>query len=60
MQSIADKQALAPGLDVATATDILWSLNHPSLYALLVSQRGWPPERYEQWLADLLCERLLG
>jgi AcrR family transcriptional regulator len=60
VQSIADKDALAPGLDVATATDILWSLNHPSLYALLVSQRGWSPERYEQWLGDLLCERLLG
>jgi AcrR family transcriptional regulator len=60
VQSIADKHALAPGLDVATAADILWSLNHPSLYALLVGQRGWSAERYEQWLADLLCERLLG
>jgi AcrR family transcriptional regulator len=60
VQSIADKHALAPGLDVPTATDILWSLNHPSLYALLVGERGWSPERYEQWLADLLCDRLLG
>jgi AcrR family transcriptional regulator len=60
VQSIADKHALAPSLDVATATDILWSLNHPSLYALLVGERGWAPERYERWLADLLCDRLLG
>jgi AcrR family transcriptional regulator len=60
VQSIAAKHALAPGLDVVTATDILWSLNHPSLYALLVGERGWSAERYEQWLADLLCDRLLG
>jgi AcrR family transcriptional regulator len=60
VQSIADKRALAPGLDVATATDILWTLNHPSVYALLVGQRDWSPERYEQWLGDLLCAQLLG
>lgn len=60
VQSIADNHALAPGLDVGTATDILWALNHPSLYALLVGQRGWSPERYEHWLGDLLSEQLLA
>ena len=60
VQSIADKRALAPGLDVGAAADILWSLNHPSLYALLSGQRGWSAQRYEQWLGDLLCAQLLG
>jgi len=60
VQSLADKGALAPGLDVDGATDILWSLNHPSFYALLAGERGWSPERYEEWLADLLCQQLLG
>jgi AcrR family transcriptional regulator len=60
VQSVADKQALAAGLDVASATDVLWALNHPSLYALLAGERGWSPERYEHWLADLLCSQLLG
>lgn len=60
VQSIADKRRLAAGLDVARATDILWSLNHPSLYALLVAERGWSPERYEHWLSDLLCSQLLS
>lgn len=59
VQSIADKQALAAGLDVAGATDILWTLNHPSLYALLTGERGWSPEHYEHWLSDLLCSQLL-
>jgi AcrR family transcriptional regulator len=60
VQSLADKGALAAGLDVAGATDILWALNHPALYALLADERGWSPERYEQWLGDLLCAQLLG
>jgi AcrR family transcriptional regulator len=59
VQSIADKQALAANLDVASATDILWALNHPNLYALLAGERGWPPERYEQWLGDLVCAEIL-
>jgi AcrR family transcriptional regulator len=45
--------------DVATATDILWTLNHPDVYQLLVRQRGWTPQAYETWLADALCRQLL-
>jgi hypothetical protein len=60
VQSLADKEALAAGLDVDGGTDILWALNHPNRYALLAGERGWPPERYEQWLGDLLCSQLLG
>lgn len=60
VQSIADKQALAPHLDVASATDILWALNHPNLYTLLAGERDWSPERYEQWLGDLLCAQILS
>jgi AcrR family transcriptional regulator len=60
VQSLDEKRALRSGLDVATATDVLWALNHPSLYGLLVRERGWTPERYEQWVGDLLCSELLG
>ena len=60
VQSIADKGALAAGLDVAAATDVLWALNQPSLYAQLAGERGWSPERYEQWLGDLMCSQLLS
>jgi AcrR family transcriptional regulator len=60
VQSVADKGALAAGLDVAAATDILWALNQPSLYAQLTGERGWSPERYERWLGDLLCSQLLS
>ena len=59
VEVLHEKNALRPSLDVASATDILWTLNHPDLYWLLVSERGWTPEQHEAWLADLLCDRLL-
>ena len=38
--------------------DVLWSMNSPELYPLLVGQRGWDPDRYQRWLADA-WQRLL-
>ncbi len=46
--------------DLTTATDILWTLNHPDVYQLLVRQRRWSPEHYERWLAATLREQLLS
>jgi AcrR family transcriptional regulator len=59
VETLKDKKALKRGLDVDRATDILWSINHPGLWQLLVRQRGWTPEQYEQWTADLACAQLL-
>ena len=56
---LAEKNALRPGLDVDGATDILWTLNHPDVWQLLVVQRGWTPERYEEWFGDAICAQLL-
>jgi AcrR family transcriptional regulator len=59
VQSLADKNALKPELDVDRAADILWTINHPHLWQLLVEERGWTPEQYEEWCADLACAQLL-
>ncbi len=59
VESLDQKQALRPGLDVEQATDILWTLNHPNVWQLLVGERGWSPERYEQWWGDVACWQLL-
>src|SRR5918995_866601 len=60
VESLDDKKALKPGLDVDRATDVLWTLNHPDVWQLLVRQRGWAPEEYEQWFGDTACSQLLG
>lgn len=60
VESLGSRGGLANGLDVDRATDILWTLNHPDLWLLLVGQRGWTPSQFEAWLADAFCSQLLG
>lgn len=59
IEDLHRRRALRRGLGVVRATDILWTLNHPDVYGLLVNGRGWTPEQQERWLADLLCSQLL-
>jgi AcrR family transcriptional regulator len=59
VESLAKKKALRRGLSVARATDILWTLNHPSTWQLLVGERGWTPEQYERWSGEVACAELL-
>jgi AcrR family transcriptional regulator len=59
VESVNDKKALRPELDLDHATDILWTTNHPHLWHLLVRERGWSPEQYERWTADVACSQLL-
>jgi AcrR family transcriptional regulator len=60
VDTIDAKGALAPGLDAARAADIMWTLNHPDVWLLLVGERGWTPEEWERWFADTVCAQLLG
>ena len=60
ISSIADKGQLRTGLDFTAAADILWTLNHPDLWRLLVGIRGWTPDAYEKWFGDTACAQLLG
>jgi AcrR family transcriptional regulator len=59
VESIAAKGALRPGLDPDRAADLLWTLNHPDVWLLLVEARGWTPAEFEDWLADTSCGQLL-
>ena len=58
---VADLAAVAElRVEPDDAADIVWATNAPELYQLLVSQRGWSPERYERFLADSWCRLLLA
>jgi AcrR family transcriptional regulator len=59
VETLAKRKALRRGLDVARATDILWTLNHPDVWHLLVDERGWTPEQWQQWFAETACSQLL-
>lgn len=58
-RSLSRAGALRPGLRERDAADIIHALMSPEVYRLLVGDRGWPPERYQQWLADTLIGQLL-
>jgi AcrR family transcriptional regulator len=54
VRSWAVAGALRKPLSERDALDILWSLMGPANYRLFVTERGWPPERYEKWLTASL------
>lgn len=58
-QRLHDLGALRPGLSVDQARDVLWTVNSHAVYDLLVVQRGWPPERYRDWIAATNVHALL-
>ena len=58
-QELAATGQLRRGLSVEMAADILWSMNSPEYYLLLVEQRGWKPGALEQWLSEAWCRLLL-
>lgn len=57
---LAARGALRPGLSRHEAADVLWTLNSPELYDLLVLERGWSARRYGRWIAEQLTAALLG
>jgi AcrR family transcriptional regulator len=59
VERLHERGHLNPALDIERATDILWTLNHPNNWQLLVVDRGWTPEQYEHWTGDLACAQLL-
>ncbi len=51
---------LRDGHDAASAADIAMTLLGPETYALLVTDRHWTPDRWQQWAADSLARQLLS
>lgn len=50
---------LRSDVDVQEIADVIWATNSPELYLLLVSERGWSPERFAGWLARAWSKLLL-
>jgi AcrR family transcriptional regulator len=60
VDALDEKRVLSRALDPARAADVLWTLNHPDLWHLLVGERGWTPDEWERWFGDTVCDQLLG
>jgi AcrR family transcriptional regulator len=59
-ESLVTKPGVLPSLTAADATDLLYAVLSPELYLLLVRDRGWSRDRWEQWafatLRPQLCQ----
>jgi hypothetical protein len=58
-KDLAETGDLRRDLTIDRVADILWSMNSPEYYLLLVEQRGWSLEEFEHWLADAWIRLLL-
>ena len=56
---LAGKGALRAGIDVERAADTIYAVSSYEGYELLVNERGWTADAYEQWLTTTLCDLLL-
>jgi AcrR family transcriptional regulator len=59
VRRLAQRDALLHSLDHQSASDILWVLNDPALYQLLVTQRRWTQRRFRTWLTTTMQTQLL-
>lgn len=53
-------KALANGLTLQKARDILWALTGRDIYRMLVVERNWSSNKYEKWLGQILVDTLLS
>ncbi|MEU4830369.1 helix-turn-helix domain-containing protein [Streptosporangium sp. NPDC023615] len=51
---------LRHGLDVPSAVDVYGAMCNIDVYATLTGERGWSPDRVEQWWGEALARELLA
>jgi AcrR family transcriptional regulator len=59
-RSLARSGALKPGLRERDAADVIHALASPEVYGLMVFDRGWSGDRYEDWVRAILVDQLLA
>jgi hypothetical protein len=57
--ALARDGTLRAGLKQTSAADLIHALMSPEVYRLLVVDRRWSLEQYQQWLATTLSQQLI-
>jgi len=52
--------ALRPGLTVDEARDLVWTINSPEVWHLLVERQGWTADAWEAWVTRALVASVLA
>lgn len=56
--SLTAKPGSRPDVTPAHAADLLYALLSTEMYLLLVRERGWTPDQWEEWTYATLCPQL--
>jgi AcrR family transcriptional regulator len=56
---LAARGYLRDGVTVDEAADVLWTASSYELYEVLVLKRGWSPERFSRFVAEMMAAALL-
>lgn len=59
-RDLAATGELRSDLSTEAVADIVWSMNGPEYWLLLVEDRGWSPSRFQAWLLDAWQRLLLA
>ncbi|MFE5325434.1 TetR/AcrR family transcriptional regulator [Embleya sp. NPDC056575] len=57
-EALARKPDIRPGFSVEMAADLLFGLLSPQLYLILVRDRNWSPDTWEEWARSTLTSQL--
>jgi AcrR family transcriptional regulator len=59
-QELDDSGGLRDGVSIQEAADVVWAMNSPEFFLLLVHERRWSGDRFERWLADTWVRLLVN
>ncbi len=59
-EDLDDSGGLRDGVSTREAADVVWAMNSPEFFLLLVHERRWSGDRFERWLADAWVRLLLA
>ncbi len=48
-ENLASTGRLRVGIE--EAADVIWAMNSPEFFLLMTRDRGWPPDRFQAWVA---------
>jgi len=59
VRALASNGSLPPGLTVEAAAETVWAITSAEVFTLLVTDRGWSIEKYQQWLVNALSRLIV-
>jgi hypothetical protein len=57
--ALASNGPLQDGLSSNEAAETVWAITSAEVFTLLVTDRGWSIDKYQQWLVNVLSKLLI-